>query len=177
MCSEMLTNWILTGNAMKASGMGSSSSGGLLGLIGSLFGSGGNAGYDYTNMGGSLVNDIGAYGAKGLVFSASNIVPMAKGGIITRPTLIPMANGAALTGEAGYEAAMPLVRTSSGRLGVESEGSNTGGNTIIINNITANDAKSFDDMCKRNGASITTRVVADLQGNRALKNLIKRTTR
>jgi phage-related minor tail protein len=182
MCSEMLTNWILTGNAMKAAGMGSNESGGLLGLFQGLLGTGGNTNTNLLGSGGTGTMwsgiELPSFGyAKGGVFSAGNVIPFAKGGIITRPTLIPMANGAALTGEAGYEAAMPLVRTSSGKLGVEASGGEKGGSTIIINNITANDAKSFDDMCKRNGASITTRVISDLQGNRVLKNLIKRTTR
>ena len=61
-------------------------------------------------------------GAKGLVFSQGQIIPMATGGIIGAPSLIPMANQqTALVGEAGPEAVMPLTRTSGGELGVRSE--------------------------------------------------------
>lgn len=58
--------------------------------------------------------------ARGAVFNAGQVVPMASGGIVSSPTAFPLAGGrVGLMGEAGAEAVMPLRRSSSGRLGVE----------------------------------------------------------
>jgi len=53
--------------------------------------------------------------------------------------------------------------------------SGSGSVTVINNNISANDAQSFDDMCKRNRLSITTLVNDALKNNEGLRNTIKRT--
>jgi hypothetical protein len=63
------------------------------------------------------------------------------------------------------EAHIPL---ESGRIPVEiaknGEG-NSGGETTIIN-IIANDAKSFEDMCRRNPAAITGPIMQQLRDNK-----------
>lgn len=68
--------------------------------------------------------------ANGNVVANNKIVPFAYGGVVNKPTLFPMANGAGLMGEAGPEAIMPLRRTASGRLGVESSG---GVGNVVVN--------------------------------------------
>lgn len=63
------------------------------------------------------------------------------GGIFNGPTAFPMANGGiGIGGEAGNEAAMPLKRMSSGKLGVYMEGSGSA-NSIVIS-ITVNDNRT-----------------------------------
>lgn len=104
--------------------------------------------------------------ANGNVFSGGNILPFAKGGIVTGPTVFPMATGAGLMGEAGPEAVMPLGRLSSGELGVKASGEGEGA-TII--NITAVDAKSFEDLCKRNPNAIIGPVTKGLKANQQRK--------
>lgn len=81
------------------------------------------------------------HAARGLAFDRGSITPLArggifgpKGGIFGGPTLIPLAKGAALAGEAGPEAAVPLIRTSSGSLGVRMEGGRAGGTKVEIHN-------------------------------------------
>jgi len=61
--------------------------------------------------------------AFGNVFDRGRLVPMASGDVFNRPTYFPLAGGKiGLMGEGGTEAAMPLKRMSSGRLGVETGG-------------------------------------------------------
>jgi hypothetical protein len=141
MLAEMLTNWILTGNAMKVQGVSGASAaeGGLVGLaksgISALYGYGKSlfskqelmpvgGGYDYSQEYGGGGYDY--YGtadyvpeAKGGVFSASGITAFASGGVINSPTVFPFAGGTGLMGEAGPEAIMPLVRNGQGELGVK----------------------------------------------------------
>lgn len=64
--------------------------------------------------------------------------PMAQGGVYAHAQYVPMANGgAALVGEAGPEAAVPLVRLPSGNLGVRTGGAGGGGGGSVFNiNIT-----------------------------------------
>ena len=80
------------------------------GLLGSLFGGAGAAPvYQAHAMGG--------------VFDRGRLVPMAGGAVLDSPTYFPMAGGKiGLMGEGGTEAAMPLKRMRSGRLGVETGG-------------------------------------------------------
>jgi len=59
--------------------------------------------------------------AKGNVFTGPGISAYS-GQIVSKPTLFPFAKGIGLMGEAGAEAVVPLTRTPSGRLGVESVG-------------------------------------------------------
>jgi len=109
--------------------------------------------------------------AQGAVFDQSGLVPFARGGIVNRPTIFPFASGAGLMGEAGPEAILPLTRTSGGDLGVKTEGGG-GGTTIIINAV---DAKSFDDMIRRNPGSIVRVVNDELISNGGLRSTMRRT--
>lgn len=106
--------------------------------------------------------------AKGNVFSDGHLIPYAKGGIVMKPTVFPMATGAGLMGEAGPEAVMPLARLSTGELGVKATGSGEGVSATIIN-INAVDAKSFEDMCRRNPNAIIGPVTEGLKANQQRK--------
>ncbi len=105
--------------------------------------------------------------ANGNVFYGGHLLPFAKGGVVTGPTVFPMATGAGLIGEAGPEAVLPLGRLSSGELGVKTSGEDGGGGTFI--NITAVDAKSFEDLCKRNPNAIIGPVTKGLKANQQRK--------
>ncbi len=109
----------------------------------------------------------GFFSAKGNAFSGGHLLPFAKGGVVTGPTVFPMATGAGLMGEAGPEAVLPLGRLSSGELGVKTSGEDGGGGTFI--NITAVDAKSFEDLCKRNPNAIIGPVTKGLKANQQRK--------
>ena len=105
--ADILTNWIMTGNTMKQSGMGGSSGGGSSG-----------------GFGGILTSIIGwISSAKGNVFSTPDLAPY-RNSIVMKPTLFKFAHGIGLMGEGGGpgEAIMPLTRTPSGDLGVRSTG-------------------------------------------------------
>jgi tape measure domain-containing protein len=105
--------------AMQAAGLGgapaASFGGGGGGSVGGGFGSGGFA-------------TGGGTAAHGLAFSGGDVTPLAKGGmfgtggLFSGPTLIPLAHGSAIAGEAGAEAAVPLIRTSDGNLGIRADG-------------------------------------------------------
>jgi tape measure domain-containing protein len=75
--------------------------------------------------------------AKGGAFSGG-VQFMAKGGILGQPTMFGTRRGMAVGGEAGDEAVMPLIRSSTGHLGVRAVGSQAGGNNgrQIVNVIT-----------------------------------------
>jgi hypothetical protein len=150
MLAEMLTNWILTGNMMKNSGS-SGSLGGLAGLIAELFSSGS---YDTSQTGVNYMG--GSWGwetnfARGGIFNAPSLKPYLNT-VVNRPTIFKFAYGGVM-GEAGPEAIMPLVRTPSGSLGVRAVGgeSEQGNVTVVNNYISAMDAPSFDEFCKRRG--------------------------
>ena len=83
---------------------------------------------------GTLLSSWFTSSAKGNVFSGSGISAY-ENQIVTRPTVFPFARGIGLMGEAGAEAIMPLTRTSSGKLGVQSEG---GGLQNITFNVVNN---------------------------------------
>lgn len=117
------------------------------GAIGAGFGSLFNSGGGGTNTiqtsytggkgyGGGYFGDYGSY-AKGGVFNAGMVTPMARGGIVDRSHLVPLARGAALIGEAGPEGVLPLRRNSKGQLGVMHDGSagggGGGGSTFVLN--------------------------------------------
>jgi len=70
--------------------------------------------------------------AKGAAFSGGKVTPFAKGGLVNSPTLFPMAKGMGLMGEAGPEAVVPLARTSSGDLGIQTTGA-IGNNAVQTN--------------------------------------------
>jgi len=89
---------------------------GLSGLIGNIFG--GQSG--------------GGFFEQGAAFQSGKVTAFARGGVVSKPTLFPMAKGMGLMGEAGPEAVMPLTRTRSGKLGVQSIGSGAG-NLYTVN--------------------------------------------
>jgi hypothetical protein len=83
--------------------------------------------------------------AKGNVFS---YVPFASGGVIDGPISFPMTGGKrGLAGEAGKEAILPLMRTSSGDLGVRS----TGGTKTEINIYTPPGTEARQETQQDNG--------------------------
>ena len=147
--------------ALQGAG-GGGGGGGFGGLLSGLFGGGG---------GGDLFSMFG--GSSGMFFAKGGLIPYAAGGIVHRPTVFPMANGMGLMGEAGPEAVMPLKRTASGDLGIQA----AGGGSVININISAADAQSFYDMCRRNPAAITDPVERALQGNQSIRRTIMRTAK
>ena len=147
--------------ALQGAG-GGGGGGGFGGLLSGLFGGGG---------GGDLFSMFG--GSSGMFFAKGGLIPYAAGGIVTRPTVFPMANGMGLMGEAGPEAVMPLKRTASGDLGIQA----AGGGSVININISAADAQSFYEMCRRNPSGITDPVERALQGNQSIRRTIMRTAK
>jgi phage-related minor tail protein len=87
-------------------------------------------------------------------------VPFAYGGVVNKPTLFPMANGAGLMGEAGPEAIMPLRRTASGRLGVESSGGV--GNVVVNVDATGSSVQGDQPSAEQLGRAIGQAVQAEL---------------
>lgn len=149
----------------------SSGSGGwqaVLGMVGSFFG-GSTGGGTITGAGNSPMMV-----AKGGIFSDGIKSKFASGGVVESPTLFPMSGGNGLMGEAGPEAIMPLKRTSSGNLGVETTGSTeqAPNQTIIINAI---DTKSFAEAIERNPGSIISIVNEALEDNTELRQTIRST--
>ena len=69
--------------------------------------------------------------ANGNVFQSAGLHAYANQ-VVSRPTLFPFAKGVGLMGEAGPEAIMPLTRTSSGRLGVQAQGT-AGAVNVVVN--------------------------------------------
>lgn len=103
--------------------------------------------------------------ANGNVFSGGNLSAYSDS-IVSTPTtfsfgshLSKFAMGGGLMGEAGPEAIMPLVRTSSGHLGVRSEG---GGMNQVINVNVINNA----------GVDVSTRESKDDDGNVSLEIML-----
>jgi hypothetical protein len=98
--------------------------------------------------------------AYGNVVAKNKIVPFAYGGVVNKPTLFPMANGAGLMGEAGPEAIMPLRRTASGRLGVESSGGV--GNVVVNVDATGSSVQGDQPDAEQLGRVIGQAVQAEL---------------
>ena len=146
-------------------------SGGLLskvfGLIGGAFGGsgGGSAGAWSTAIGSGTWGD-----AKGAIYNRGVRSAFAKGGVVTGPTIFPMANGMGLMGESGPEAIMPLKRTSSGELGIKTEGER--GNIFNIT-INAVDAKSFSELTSRNPQAIVTPFLRALRQGGVVRDALK----
>jgi len=147
----------------------STGGGGMGGFLSGLFGGGGGGGDLFGLFGGSS----GMFFDRGAAFNAGHVVKMAKGSIVHSPTVFPMASGMGLMGEAGPEAVVPLKRTASGDLGIQG----AGGGSVININISAADAQSFYDMCRRNPAAITDPVERALQGNQSIRRTIMRTAK
>jgi hypothetical protein len=165
MTADMLTNWIWTGNAMKAANGSGGGEGGLLGFFMNMFRIGGNPGnYDapaYSGMGEPLGGGgINTAWAKGGILNSPSIRSLVNT-VGDKPVIFPMARGYGLIREAGAEAVMPLKRTASGNLGVEASGG-TGATYITI---LAVDSKSFADMVERNPGAIIKTVDSSLKDN------------
>ena len=112
--------------------------------------------------------------AMGNVFSGGNLMAFARGGIVGGPTVFPMKNGMGLMGEAGPEAVMPLTRTSSGELGVKTEGSRPSISVNIINN-TGSEASVGQSGPKWNGEEWVLDIVLDAYGRnrKGMRNLFR----
>lgn len=108
-------------NLFNGSGGGKSSGGGIFsaigGAIGSIWGPAGSAiGGALGSIGGKLFN------ADGNAFINGRVQPFANGGVVSSPTLFPLSgNRTGLMGERGAEAIMPLKRTPSGQLGIQTQ--------------------------------------------------------
>lgn len=103
--------------------------------------------------------------AHGNVFSGGNLSAYS-GSIVSSPTffgydshLRAFASGAGLMGEAGPEAILPLKRTSSGDLGVRTDGFG-GGSNVSVNIINAS------------GEEVTQRTKTDNYGNKSIDVMI-----
>jgi phage-related minor tail protein len=97
--------------------------------------------------GGGFGTDYG-YNARGNAFGPGGMLALADGGVVDRPTFFRYANGGGVMGEAGPEAVMPLKRTPTGQLGVQSSGS--GVQVNVINNAGA-DVKVEEGRDARDG--------------------------
>jgi TP901 family phage tail tape measure protein len=105
-----------------------------------------------TGLGGALAGLFG----KGAVFNGGNVIPFQRGEIFGAPTVRRLGGGrTGLLGESGPEAALPLARLSSGRLGVETSG---GGGGVSIGKVEINGAQDFDSF-RRSTRQLKTRLV------------------
>ena len=82
---------------------------------------------------GSIASGISSLfaSANGNVFHSAGLHAYANQ-VVDNPTFFPFAKGVGLMGEAGPEAIMPLTRTSSGRLGVQAQGT-AGAVNVVVN--------------------------------------------
>lgn len=78
---------------------------------------------------GNIISALG-YANGGAFGPSGEYTAFANGGVVTSPTMFRFANGVGLMGEAGDEAIMPLRRTASGKLGVETTG---GSKSVVVN--------------------------------------------
>lgn len=98
--------------------------------------------------------------AYGNAFYKGRLVPMSDGYIFHRPTYFPMADGkVGLIGEGGYEAALPLKRMPSGRLGVESSGTQKAAEppVVVVKNIIVRNEReaALEAMQSEDGKNVT----------------------
>ena len=124
---QMITELAIQASMAQIIG-GGSGGGGLMGLLGGLFGSGG--GFSLSSGQSSWVSNVigigaGVASAHGNVFSAPGLSAHSNT-VVDEPTFFgydrhftAFASGAGLMGEAGPEAVMPLSRMSGGDLGVK----------------------------------------------------------
>ena len=127
-------------------------------VVGGFAGPGVPAGMTAASGSGGFV-DMAGRSARGNVFDGGNVIPFAAGGIVSRPTVFPMASGGTgLMGEAGPEAVVPLVRTSSGKLGVASDG----GGMAIHTTVNLNGATQPDDAARiAKAVEVRVRAIVD----------------
>jgi hypothetical protein len=140
-------------------------------------GTAGNAGSTGMVMDSTIggASSVGMFVAKGAAFDAGDkkfakggafdqgytVHPFARGGsftnsVVNEPTMFKFAQGTGLMGEAGPEAIVPLMRDSSGNLGVRTDGGNAGSHVnIVINNNTS--------------AEVQTNEATDGRGNRSIE--------
>jgi hypothetical protein len=113
------------------------------GMMGMLGGAASGAGSLLSSAGTGIMELLSMLFANGGVIAGGQVQQYGLGQIFTKPTMFPMANGMGLIGEAGPEAAMPLTRTASGRLGVHTSGgggSDSGGVvSVVMHNHTGSD--------------------------------------
>ena len=130
---QMLMDMAIKASMAQIIGNGSSSGGGLLGLLGGalggLFGGNGFASSPGFSVGSNAISS-GAFwaSAQGNVFSGGNLSDYSNS-IVTQPTFFgydrhftAFASGAGLMGEAGPEAIVPLAHMSDGSLGFNVKG-------------------------------------------------------
>lgn len=125
----------------------------LTSFIGSIVGGAGGSGIGYGTAGTAAATNMvsdGAGGfvfanAKGSVFDPSGFTKFAAGGVVMQPTLFNYGGGGrGVMGEAGYEAIMPVARTSSGELGVKVAAKESNSKPTVINmTVVTRDAESF----------------------------------
>ena len=105
-------------------------------LASNIFKAIGSYGQGQSGWVGAALSMFGGSHAFGNVFNGGALIPHAAGDVIGRPTLFPMSGGrTGLMGEAGPEAIMPLVRASTGHLGVRAVGGGGGALAVRIVNV------------------------------------------
>lgn len=157
--SDMITSMItdLTRLLIRQSIVGPLA-GALGNMVGNMFGLGGTYNGMTASQAGAAAS-VSGYAGMGVRYSGASAMGNAfigagslssySGSIVTRPTLFThggklsaYANGAGLMGEAGPEAILPLRRTRSGRLGVETSGSGEPVVNVNIHNSTGQQAST-----------------------------------
>lgn len=157
--AKMVMDWLDFDN-MLSSGKGGGGGGGgsIWGTIGSVLGGVFNWVVSLFEKGGTIPGGFLPVRQAGKPFSAYQ-----SGGIVERPTL-------GLIGEGGQpEAVVPLPDGRS--IPVKLHGERGQGITVI--NINAVDAKSFEDLCKRNPGAILSPVIENLKRSGTLRYVIK----
>ena len=110
---------------------------------------------------GSFVGSL-TTSAQGNVFeNGQHLEKYAKGAVIDQPTIFPMAKGAGLMAEEGPEAIMPLGRTKSGDLGVQSSGATVPSVEINVINNTGEEAEVSQQKTRWDGGKYVLGVVLD----------------
>lgn len=105
-----------------------------------------------TGLGGVLAGLFG----NGAVFNGGNVIPYQRGEVFGAPTVRRLGGGrTGLLGERGPEAALPLTRLASGRLGVETSG---GGGGTQIGQVNINGVRDFDSF-RRSSRQLKTQLV------------------
>lgn len=117
-------------------------SGGLGGLLGSLFG-----GSSAAASSAAPVSDVASvmFAANGAAFDSNKI--------LSSPTTFKFADGIGVAGEAGPEAIMPLKRDASGTLGVRAAGG-SGNTSVVINNFSSEKAEAKETTDSRGNRRI-----------------------
>ena len=99
--------------------------------------------------------------AKGNAFMSGKLLPFANGGIVSTPTSFALAGSRGLMAEAGSEAILPLKRSSSGVLGVESSGSGSKVSVNIIDQRSTGAAAQVSEERGQDGSRSINVVIRD----------------